>query len=212
MYAIIEAYKQPGGVERVNGTFVLQGAGRCLRERKAEMAEMQRRVIHLLTQLMKKGIVVSCVSEVVGVVEERQKREEEEEERGEKREIGREWKESVDALSYEMDVFLLTARRMHITGEKREGGDTNRLREENERLKRENEEVKREKEEMKREIERMKSETEEEKKPSPSIIRNVNETVVKIPNREITIQEGNRFHNNSNKNETIIIGNKMSRV
>ena len=72
--AVIEAYKQPGGAERVNETFVLQGAGRCLRERKAEMAEMQRRLIHPLTQLMKKGIVVSSVSEVVGVVEERQKK------------------------------------------------------------------------------------------------------------------------------------------
>ena len=53
---------------------------------------------------------------------------------------------------------------------------------------------------------------EEEKKQSLSQITNVGETVVKIPNREITIQEGNRFHNKSDKWETIIIGNKMSRV
>ena len=45
-----------------------------------------------------------------------------------------------------------------------------------------------------------------------SLIRNVSEIVVKITNRVITIQEGNRFHNTSEKNETIIIGNKMSRV
>ena len=80
-----------------------------------------------------------------------------------------------------------------------EGGE--RMREENERLKREVEE-------MKREIERMKREMDN----GISFIRNVNETVVKIPNRQIAIQEGNTFHNKSDKAETIIIGNKMSRV
>ena len=87
---------------------------------------------------------------------------------------------------------------------------------------REREEKKR-KEELEREIERMQRQRgeeskqkaegkrEEEKKQHLSIIRNVSETVVKIPNRE-TIQEGNRFHNKSDKCETIIIGNKMSRV
>ena len=77
---------------------------------------------------------------------------------------------------------------------------------------REREKLKRENEELKREIERMKMEREEGKKQSLSIIRNVNETVVKIPNREITIQEGNRFYNQSTKDETMIIGNKMSKV
>ena len=128
--AIIEAYRQPGGAERVNETFVFQGAGRYLRERKGEMAEMQRRVLHLLTQLMKKGIVVSCVSEVVGVVEERQKREEEEEERGEKRDISPEWKESVDALNDEMTMFMITAQRMQIREEeeRRRGEEEERRR------------------------------------------------------------------------------------
>ena len=118
--AIVEAYNQPGGAERVNRAYVVKGAVSYLRERSVEMAEMQRRVLHVLTQLMKKGIVVSCVSEVVGVVEEREKRESEEEERGEKREIGREWKDSVDGLNDEIALFLLTARRNHVRGEKRE--------------------------------------------------------------------------------------------
>ena len=251
----MEISKQPGGVERISRAYVLQGAANVLRERSVEMAEMQRRVIHLLTQLMKKGIVVSCVSEVVGVVEERQKREEEEEERGEKREIGREWKESVDALNDEMDVFLNNAKRMQIRGEKREeDGEKKEMAEELVRLMREIEEVKRENEQMKKreseETKRMKGEIDKLKNensgymnlintlqtsqsslnnhaqqkeapppvpppPTPQIgtsITNVSETVVKIPNREITIQERNRFHNKSDKLETIIIGNKMSRV
>ena len=106
-------------------------------------------------------------------------------------------------------------------------GETEREREklkrENEEVKRENEEVKREKEEevkkrrealerdneeMKREIERMKRVM----KYGIFSIRDVNETVVKIPNREITIQKGNRFHNKTWKDETIIIGKQMSRV
>ena len=58
----------------------------------------------------------------------------------------------------------------------------------------------------------MKRKREEEKKRSLSIIRNVTETVVKIPNREITIQEEKRFRNIHDKEETIIIGNEMSRV
>ena len=49
-------------------------------------------------------------------------------------------------------------------------------------------------------------------RPYQRRITNASETVVKIQNREITIQEGNRFHNNSYQPETIIIGNKMSRV
>ena len=100
---IMEIWKQPCGAERLNRSFVLKGAASVLREGNREMAEMQRRVVHLLTMLMKKGIVVSCVSEVAAVVEERQKREKEEEERGEKREIPTEWKESVDALNDEME-------------------------------------------------------------------------------------------------------------
>ena len=52
----------------------------------------------------------------------------------------------------------------------------------------------------------------ESPKHRDSIIRNVSETVVKIPNSEITIQEGNRFRNNIDEDETIIIGDKMSTV
>ena len=84
-----------------------------------------------------------------------------------------------------------------------------------EEMKREIEELARENERMKRERRRKQTDSrgeEEEKKQPLSIIRNVSETVVKIPNREITIQEGNRFHNKTDKWGTIIIGNKMSRV
>ena len=72
---------------------------------------------------------------------------------------------------------------------------------------RESEEVKK-REELERENEQLKREIE----MRISLIKYVSETVVKIPNREITIQEGNRFHNKSDEWETIIIGNKMSRV
>ena len=67
--------------------------------------------------------------------------------------------------------------------------------------------------EMNERLQRIQNDTTELKlRPYQSRITNVNDTVVKIPNREITIQEGNRFHNNSRQWETIIIGNKMSRV
>ena len=72
---------------------------------------------------------------------------------------------------------------------------------------RETEERKR-REELEREIDRMKTEM----KNGIFSIRDVSETVVKVPNREVTIQKGNRFHNNTLKSETVIIGNKMSSV
>ena len=40
----------------------------------------------------------------------------------------------------------------------------------------------------------------------------VNETVVKIPNRQVIVQEGNTFRLNKQTNQTIIIGTKMQRV
>ena len=76
-------------------------------------------------------------------------------------------------------------------------------------LKRENEQVKRENELMKRENEQMKRENAEEKR---RIIRNVSGTIVTIPSRTITKQEGNRFNNTTRKAETIIIEDTMSRV
>ena len=100
------------------------------------------------------------------------------------------------------------------------------------------EELLREKEEMSREIERLRKEKTDRQGERERNEREINEklqrimndttelvtrayqnkriplseTVVKIPNRAITIQEGNRFHNKSEQYETIIIGDKMSRV
>ena len=164
--ALGEIWKEEGGAERIGGAAIMGGLASFVGERNAKMAEMQRRVLHVVTQLMKKGIVLGCVGEVVGVVEERQKREEEEEERGEKREIGRELKESVDGLNDEIALFLLTARRNHVRGEKREeeDGEKKRMREENERMKREIDGLKREKEEAERRENEEKRQKEEEMK------------------------------------------------
>ena len=97
-------------------------------------------------------------------------------------------------------------------GEKRKKAE----REKEEAEEREREEKKR-REERERERVQLEKEAEELRRRECErrgvhIITQTDMTVVKIPNREITIQEGNRFHNNSSRWETIIIGNKMSRV
>ena len=49
-------------------------------------------------------------------------------------------------------------------------------------------------------------------KAQPVLITDVNETVVKIPNRQVVVQEGNTFRLNKQTDQTIIIGTKMQRV
>ena len=90
------------------------------------------------------------------------------------------------------------------------------MKRENEQLKRENAEEKRRRDELERENELMKRENEQMKRENAEekrrIIRNVSGTIVTIPSRTITKQEGNRFNNTTRKAETIIIGDTMSRV
>ena len=79
---------------------------------------------------------------------------------------------------------------------------------EKEELIRRNIELTREKEELKRENDGLKSETEN----SISSIRNVLHTVVKIPDKQVTIREENRFYNCMSSCQTIIVGYKMTTV
>ena len=78
-----------------------------MRDMNPKMAEMQKRLIHLLRVLMEKGIVMTCVSDVMGVVEERQR----DREVGA---VGRELRRSVDALTDEMTAFMTAAHRLHL--------------------------------------------------------------------------------------------------
>ena len=192
------------------------------------------RVLEFVYGMMKRGVSVEKEEEIVLWAEEMER---ESNRRIEKREEGEEGGEEEKEWERIGEIGALITREK-IRKERRKRGEKQMTEgegeRERERMKRENEEEirtrekverrereetrKREeaeeksrREELEREIERMKREREEEKKQSPSIIRDVSETVVKIPNRE-TIQEGNRFHNKRTENETIIIGNKMSRV
>ena len=203
--ALIEIWQRAGGVERINETHALKGAASYLKERKGEMAEMQRRLLHLLTQLMKKGIVLSCVSEVVGVEEERRKAAAQE--RREDVSFPSLSQSSVDALNDEIDLFLAAARRQHVTPpttQTENGPQTQKLLRANAQLKEENSLLRREIEHLRMLM--------KDSSLGWKITRNLSETVVKIPNRTITRTEGNTIHNTNDSWETIIVGNRMQTV
>ena len=67
--ALVAICKEGNGQERVEETYPLSGAGQFVSIQNDNMAEMQGRMIRLLTMLMKKDVVLSCVPEVMGVVE-----------------------------------------------------------------------------------------------------------------------------------------------
>ena len=107
--ALVAICKEGNGQERVEETYPLSGAGQFVSIQNDNMAEMQGRMIRLLTMLMKKDVVLSCVPEVMGVVEERLKKEREARERGQRRVIPEEMRESVDALNEASQLFVMTA-------------------------------------------------------------------------------------------------------